>query len=780
MSCLPLESVVACVMDHPTPNSSGQGTSEFVSESTTTPHSVFSSTQQQQRPVKGGTGSSCGINNVYGGGIDGDDGSGIDCGSSKGSSGNNNGGKGGLRVSRYAEGRVDLNGRAIQSYSDGELPPGGNGNGNGRNGGRLSKKIKYGRKTAGRTPSSSTINSEGARATTPSFGKASVDGSKKEVREKGGENTEGNTFGTDIGSSTKKDPEEKSSNEAPGNTASTSINEIRSSNISTSMNSIHNYVRGPQLSAPGCSFGLASCNALIPGEWGDGDRNGGKLEGERGWKIPSDEKGGANDPPMMRRIIAGVDRPIAVTFAANSTADNSTADNSTADNSTAAATAPNTVNKNSFKYVFGLSSTIASSPSSKHSSSLVTTPMVTPMVTTLVQTTDPRPPSPFDPSLTGHADVISRCFFSGYLPTTDVISSLSLVSKAYREVARTTVKKLDLKSLYVGVGSCRAAFDTSPRLEKTILGSVLTRFVNVSELFLDYCAGIEDSCCVVIASALSHSLSTLSLRGTDVTDAGVKSIVSCKNLTSLDLSKSTVRQSSMVTNEGVKAIARGGLRKLRFLGTGWCRGVGGDGVEGEVRDGCKGLTTWDLELCTGIDNESLKTIGQMYLKHLNLSGNKVITDRGLLFLTKPDILLPKEDVATTPGIIINDGSNSPTGSSRSGSSRCGNSSSGSGNGNDSFHTFGTGSSRLAQKCALQTVELRHCTNITPTGLEMFLYDAPDLRRIDVSHCERLGWRIRGNGEGQMGDGRPEEIARGLRRRGVEVERENDHVVRLPV
>lgn len=95
-------------------------------------------------------------------------------------------------------------------------------------------------------------------------------------------------------------------------------------------------------------------------------------------------------------------------------------------------------------------------------------------------------------------EVLGKCFFSGFVNSMDIIANMTYVSKRTTEVARKSVKMLDLRAL--------------PQLTAADIQTIVRRHANLSELDFGYCPqfGREHLMALV---AISETLRSLKLRG---------------------------------------------------------------------------------------------------------------------------------------------------------------------------------------------------------------------------------------------------------------------------
>lgn len=95
-------------------------------------------------------------------------------------------------------------------------------------------------------------------------------------------------------------------------------------------------------------------------------------------------------------------------------------------------------------------------------------------------------------------EVLGKCFFSGFVNSMDIITSVTYVSKRTTEVAHKSVKMLDLRAL--------------PKLTAADIQTFVRRHANLSELDFGYCPQFGRDHLMALV-AISETLQSLKLRG---------------------------------------------------------------------------------------------------------------------------------------------------------------------------------------------------------------------------------------------------------------------------
>jgi hypothetical protein len=345
--------------------------------------------------------------------------------------------------------------------------------------------------------------------------------------------------------------------------------------------------------------------------------------------------------------------------------------------------------------------------------------------------------------------LLSHFFFSGFLPTTSILKVFSLVSKRLRDIARTCVLSLDLHSLPVtGVN----------------MTTVAVRYQHLTQLDLSFCEFADDAAAMALLP-LKRTLTTLILKGTNVTDRGLIDGVShLKSLRVLELGKTKIGQILEITDAGVIKLAEE-LTDLRGLGISWCKSVT-DASIAKVAT-MKKLVALDVSLCTQLSNASCGHLARMSLKELNVGGCKGITKIGIA------ALLMCDDVSLMSSAISSSGGARER-TSDAEEAKAGEAADFIVSNHLALYehpsSYGTGAAKLLKRrCSLERLYIPH-SNATAGTLYAIAKLAVSLRLLDLSDCDSI----------TMGSEDAAEALRMLQERGCAVRWTVDDIVRLPL
>ncbi|KAF4401355.1 hypothetical protein G4B88_001549 [Cannabis sativa] len=305
------------------------------------------------------------------------------------------------------------------------------------------------------------------------------------------------------------------------------------------------------------------------------------------------------------------------------------------------------------------------------------------------------------------------------------------------------------------------------------LGSVLTRYPNLTRIDLTLCPRVADNSLAEISNACKANLRSIDLsRSRFFSGTGLLNLaLSCENLVEIDLSNATELMDSgaaavaqaknlerlwlarckMITDLGVGCIAVG-CRKLKLISLKWCVGVGDFGV-GLMAVKCKEIRSLDLsflpitdeclpsilrlqyledlvlEGCFGIDDSSLEVLkcSCKSLKKLDLSSCQNITHVGLSSLTN----IAGENLEELTLSYV-----SPVTSVLADSLR----------GLPMLQTVkldgclvtSAGLKAIGDWCvSLRELSLSKCSGVTDDGLSSLVIKHRDLRKLDITCCRRI-------------------------------------------
>mmetsp|Transcript_24121 Transcript_24121/g.35746 ORF Transcript_24121/g.35746 Transcript_24121/m.35746 type:complete len:341 (-) Transcript_24121:48-1070(-) len=154
------------------------------------------------------------------------------------------------------------------------------------------------------------------------------------------------------------------------------------------------------------------------------------------------------------------------------------------------------------------------------------------------------------------SDILGSVFFGGYINSLEVVKTASCICKELAEIAKEKVIMLDLRRC--------------PLMVNSDLPSLTKRFPNLQDLDLSYCEDID-----YVKGLIPLRLRILNLRGTDIRDNGILSLLKSKNarnLEKLDLSACDSDSSDLITDDTVKILSNL-CKNLRVLKLGWRRQI---------------------------------------------------------------------------------------------------------------------------------------------------------------------------------------------------------------
>ncbi|XP_013395196.1 F-box/LRR-repeat protein 14 [Lingula anatina] len=262
------------------------------------------------------------------------------------------------------------------------------------------------------------------------------------------------------------------------------------------------------------------------------------------------------------------------------------------------------------------------------------------------------------------------------------------------------------------------------------LKDVILGVPNIESLNLSGCYIVTD---IGLAHAFNQDIFTLTELNLSlckqVTDSSLRRIAQfLKNLETLELGGCT-----NVTNTGLLYIAMC-LRRLKSLNLRSCRHISDEGISHlsglnpHTANGNLELEFLGLQDCQKLTDQALKhvSVGQMYLKSINLSFCASVTDAGLRFLAKMnslrDVNLRSCDNVSDIGIgYLAEGGSRITGLDVSFCDRIG----------DQALTH------IAQGLFhLQSLSLNAC-NISDDGLNRLVATHHDLKMLNIGQCSRI-------------------------------------------
>eukprot|EP00980_Cylindrotheca_fusiformis_P004277 scaffold918_cov126-Cylindrotheca_fusiformis.AAC.56 len=181
-------------------------------------------------------------------------------------------------------------------------------------------------------------------------------------------------------------------------------------------------------------------------------------------------------------------------------------------------------------------------------------------------------------------DVLGRCFFSGFLDTFDT-ARLMMVNKRIRRAGFQKVHLLDLRR-------CE-------NLTSSHVSYIASSFSNLTELDFSYCSHFGGRCLEQLIPC-SKNLRQLLLRGTRVHDMALvyylqevhRKFGGC-SLETLDLSAVNKENSFLIGDEAARSISSY-CPRLKSLQLGWCKKLTDEGVKSLAS--LENLTTLDLSL----------------------------------------------------------------------------------------------------------------------------------------------------------------------------------------
>ncbi|CAM9290491.1 unnamed protein product [Ascophyllum nodosum] len=226
---------------------------------------------------------------------------------------------------------------------------------------------------------------------------------------------------------------------------------------------------------------------------------------------------------------------------------------------------------------------------------------------------------------------LANAFFSGFLDSLHVACNLRLVSRRLMAIGRDTREVMDLHGLTIS---------------DTDLANIALAFPKLHHIDLRFCKGLAEGLGKSLRPCV-NTLRTLSLRGVGASDAMLKGLGEFHELTSLDLSQSTSRDTSKMTATGLEELA--GLGSLERLMLAWNkRGVTDDVVRLLCSNMC-GLSELDLGLCGEITCSSLRMLStQPKLRVLSIQACRNIDDEAIEVLVSACPGLTNLDLAHLP------------------------------------------------------------------------------------------------------------------------------------
>jgi hypothetical protein len=218
-------------------------------------------------------------------------------------------------------------------------------------------------------------------------------------------------------------------------------------------------------------------------------------------------------------------------------------------------------------------------------------------------------------------EVLGHAFFSGYVNSIDITTKITMLNRRTRQVAKNSVKMLDLRAL--------------PKMEARHVAAIVARHGNVSSMDFAYCSqfGREHLLALV---PVSGTLRNLCLRGTNLRDEDIVAYLDAvinhlggepSGLVELDLSCIKREETSRIGDAAVSKIVNC-CPQLQSLHLGWCKGVT-DKCLSELKN-LRRLKDLDLSL-TSISEKACRDLANIHeLESLDLSatgiGNQGIQD----------------------------------------------------------------------------------------------------------------------------------------------------------
>jgi hypothetical protein len=326
-------------------------------------------------------------------------------------------------------------------------------------------------------------------------------------------------------------------------------------------------------------------------------------------------------------------------------------------------------------------------------------------------------------------DVQARVLFSGYFDSLFVLNRLSLVSKRMYDLASSCYQEMDLSRL--------------PNLGPEELAPLVSRFKGLRKLDMSFCDAVDDEA-VIALTPLEGTLTSLILRGCNVSDMGLIALGGFTRLECLDVSKRYAEQSLIVTDYGLAALRK--LRRLREVSLAWNKCVTDTGIASLVAaaQGQKQLRVLDLSCCVGLTDAVCESLTGQPLERLSFLGCPMITDKslGMLFaresFSAPHSYYPNNYPDTSPPpspLALPASPPTPTGAGTAPfavTPRAGALS-------HSFSSSLPSSSSAASSfptSSITSLSLAHCGALTDVGVEI-LMTLPKLVELDMRDCRRV-------------------------------------------
>ena len=326
-------------------------------------------------------------------------------------------------------------------------------------------------------------------------------------------------------------------------------------------------------------------------------------------------------------------------------------------------------------------------------------------------------------------DVQARVLFSGYFDTLFVLNRLSLVSKRMYDLASSCYQEMDLSRL--------------PNLGPEELAHLVSRFKGLRKLDMSFCDAIDDEM-VIALTPLEGTLTSLILRGCNVSDMGLIALGGFTRLECLDVSKRYAEQTLIVTDYGLIALKR--LRRLREVSLAWNKCVTDEGIASLVAaaQGVKQLRVLDVSCCVGLTDAVCESLVGQPLEYLSFLGCPMITDKslGMLFaresFSAPHSYYPNNYPHTSPPSSPPALPASPATPTAAGTAtfavtpRAGALSRSS----SSSSLPSTSAASSFPTSSITFLSLAHCEALTDVGVEI-LMTLPKLVELDMRDCRRV-------------------------------------------
>lgn len=326
-------------------------------------------------------------------------------------------------------------------------------------------------------------------------------------------------------------------------------------------------------------------------------------------------------------------------------------------------------------------------------------------------------------------DVQARVLFSGYFDTLFVLNRLSLVSKRMYDLASSCYQEMDLSRL--------------PDLGPEELAHLVSRFKGLRKLDMSFCDAVDDEA-VIALTPLEGTLTSLILRGCNVSDMGLIALGGFTRLECLDLSKRYAEQSLIVTDHGLAALRK--LRRLQEVSLAWNKCVTDTGIASLVAaaQGVKQLRVLDLSCCVGLTDAVCESLVGQPLEHLSFSGCPMITDKslGMLFaresLSAPYSYYPNNYPHTSPPSSPPALPASPPTPTAAGTATFAVTPRAAALSRSSSSILPSASSAASSfpTSSITTLSLAHCEALTDVGVEI-LMTLPKLVELDMRDCRRV-------------------------------------------